>query len=316
MMKENSMWDVCVRCSTYNHAPFIEKAMNGFTMQRTTFPFVCTIIDDASTDGEQDVIRQYLSDNFDLSDNSIARTEETDDYILSFARHKRNKQCYFAVLYLKYNHYKKKDREPYMSEWLDNSKYIAWCEGDDYWIDSLKLQKQYDILENDETVSMCHHNFYELFPNGEKKCKERGVPVRQDLLSVAKNNYTQTLCMFYRNLRPMIPDAIKGRIAYSQFYALRLAEIGDIYYINEPMAVYRRNPNSIFGMQPAIRKFEMMTASLDTTIYWYNLSKRADVEEILKKRGRKSCIRYLLHFLRRLNLKNSYRVIKKYIEYI
>ncbi len=53
-------WQVCVKCFTYNHASYIEDAMNGFTMQQTNFPFVCTIVDDASTDGEQDVIKKYL----------------------------------------------------------------------------------------------------------------------------------------------------------------------------------------------------------------------------------------------------------------
>ncbi|MBR4365861.1 MAG: glycosyltransferase family 2 protein, partial [Bacteroidaceae bacterium] len=79
---------VRVSCMTFNHAPYIEDAMNGFTMQETTFPFVCTIIDDASTDGEQEVIKKYLQEHFDLEDSSVVRNEETDDYVLTFARHK------------------------------------------------------------------------------------------------------------------------------------------------------------------------------------------------------------------------------------
>ena len=70
---------------TFNHAQYIEDALNGFTMQQTTFPYVCCIIDDASTDGEQEVIRNYLNEHFDLEDKMIARHEETDDYVLTFA---------------------------------------------------------------------------------------------------------------------------------------------------------------------------------------------------------------------------------------
>lgn len=131
--------------------------MNGFTMQQTDFPFVCIIVDDASTDGEQDVIRQYLSNQFNLEDNNVVRQEETDDYYLTHAQHKTNLNCYFTVFLLKYNHYKKKAKGPYFKEWTENVKYVAMCEGDDYWTDPLKLQKQIDFLGNHTDYSMCFH---------------------------------------------------------------------------------------------------------------------------------------------------------------
>ena len=53
------MFKVCIRCQTYNHSAYIVDAMNGFCMQKTSFPFVCCIIDDNSTDGEQEVIKNY-----------------------------------------------------------------------------------------------------------------------------------------------------------------------------------------------------------------------------------------------------------------
>jgi len=134
---------------TFNHAPYIEDAMNGFCMQETTFPFVCTIMDDASTDGEPEVIKKYLQEHFDLDNKAMVRNEETDDYVMTFAQHKTNKNCYFAVYFLKYNHYSiKKSKIPYIQEWQDQVKYIALCEGDDYWIAPDKLPKQYDFLEN------------------------------------------------------------------------------------------------------------------------------------------------------------------------
>ena len=73
---EPNKYMVCTRCFTYNHAPYIVDALNGFTMQQTTFPFVCTIIDDASTDGEQEVIKSYLKEHFDLEDKATVRNEE------------------------------------------------------------------------------------------------------------------------------------------------------------------------------------------------------------------------------------------------
>ena len=100
--QEKYDWMVYVSCMTFNHAPYIVDAMNGFTMQNTDFPFVCAIVDDASTDGEQEVIKNYLNEHFDLEDKVVARHEETDDYVLTFARHKTNLNCYFAVSGLQY----------------------------------------------------------------------------------------------------------------------------------------------------------------------------------------------------------------------
>ena len=146
---------VRVNCSTFNHVNYITDTMNGFTMQQTDFPFVCCILDDASTDGEQEVIRKYLEEHFDLEDKSVVRNEETNDYTLTFAQHKTNKNCYFAVLYLKYNHHNiKKPKDPYIAEWNDTVKYIALCEGDDYWTHQEKLQMQFDALEAHTDYSM------------------------------------------------------------------------------------------------------------------------------------------------------------------
>lgn len=63
---------VCVRCMTYNQSKYIEDAMNGFTIQQTDFPFVCCIVDDASTNGEQLVIKNYLKKYFDFTDTSVS----------------------------------------------------------------------------------------------------------------------------------------------------------------------------------------------------------------------------------------------------
>lgn len=134
---------VSVRCISYNHASYIEDCMNGFTMQETDFPYVCVIDDDASTDGEPEVITNYLTEHFNMDDKDVVRSEETDDYRMIFAQHKTNKNCFFAVYFLKYNHYSiRKSREDYVARYVDGTKYMAICEGDDYWIDPLKLQKQ------------------------------------------------------------------------------------------------------------------------------------------------------------------------------
>ena len=127
----NDKYLVCVRCYTYNQSRYITDALNGFVMQQTSFPFVCTIVDDASNDGEQETIKQFVEDNFDVHDISVAYEKDTDYGHIMFAQNKTNKNCFFAVIYLKENHYsQRKGKARYLIEW-NNAKYMALCEGDD-----------------------------------------------------------------------------------------------------------------------------------------------------------------------------------------
>jgi len=161
---------VCVRCFTFNHAPYIKDAMDGFCMQKTSFPFVCVIVDDASTDGEPNVIRTYMGQHFNIDDKNVVRNVETDDYVMTFAQHKVNENCFFAVYYLKYNHYSiKKDKFPYFAEYHDNAKYIALCEGDDFWINPTKIQKQVEYLDSHENIGLCYTNFNILYNDSKKQ---------------------------------------------------------------------------------------------------------------------------------------------------
>ena len=163
---------VCCRCFTFNQSMYITDTMNGFIMQQTSFPFVCAIVDDASTDGEQEVIRKYVDENFDFSEGSVAFKKETDYAFITFAQHKTNKNCYFAVLYLKENHFSKgmgKQKMSYLAEWRDMCEYEALCEGDDYWIYPMKLQDQVNWMEKHSDYMMCGSNALILWEDNIRK---------------------------------------------------------------------------------------------------------------------------------------------------
>lgn len=163
---KNCNFKVYIYCASFNHSRYIKDALDGFCMQQTDFPYVCAIKDDASTDGEPDIIRKYIEDNFETSDD-VFYTEETEYANIIFARHKTNKNCFIAAVLLKYNHYSiKKSVEPYFERWCKNVPYIALCEGDDYWTDPNKLQKQVDFLESHNDYSMCFHNAVEHWEDG------------------------------------------------------------------------------------------------------------------------------------------------------
>ena len=138
-------YKVLVRCYTFNHSKFIEDALNGFAMQQTNFPFVCLVVDDASTDGEQEVIKKWMERECEMSK---AETIDIPTSIVILVPHKSNVSCTFAFYLLKQNLYKVKGaKKKHVDPWRERCEYEALCEGDDYWIDPLKLQKQADFLD-------------------------------------------------------------------------------------------------------------------------------------------------------------------------
>ena len=245
---------VTVQCATFQHVKYITDAMNGFTMQQTDFPFVCTIIDDASTDGEQAVISNYLDTHFDLSEDGVAYKKETDYAHIIYARHKTNKNCYFAVLFLKENHYSQgKDKGPYIKEWRENVDYIALCEGDDYWIDPLKLQKQVETLDENTESSFVYTGFNVVDMYGKilrghhienyMNLSQSGM-LFFDLL--VNHNYIMTLTTLFRT------NVANETLSYYYDYGffLNASRIGTAIYLPEKMANYRINPQSIMNTNP------------------------------------------------------------------
>ena len=265
-MEDNHNYLVGVRCSTFNQSAYITDALDGFVMQQTSFPYVCAIIDDASTDGEQDVIRRYLADYFDLNDASVAYQKEVDYGNVIFARHNINTNCYFAVVFLKENHYgQKKTKLPYLKEWLDNVKYVALCEGDDYWTDPKKLQKQVDFLESHPDFSLCCHRFKRYYENTDtwgddyvtepftKHPNEEGLVVTN--IENFRTRFTWTLTLCYRKA---VADEIVwhpyilGRRDFTFHY--HLLKAGKGYCFADYMGVYRINSGGVWQRMSSFDK--------------------------------------------------------------
>lgn len=242
-------WMVCVHCATYNHAPYIEDAMNGFCIQKTTFPFVCVIVDDASTDKECEVINDYMIEHFEHTDITQIM-EETEDYVMTFAQHKDNKNCFFAFHQLKYNHGSiKKSRVPYYTKWDNNAKYIARCEGDDYWIDSLKLQKQVDYMDNHPGHSLCFCSHKNLYPSGEIQIETRydadmdECPMADIILGggtyMATNSMLYSWSLYKQHDSSWAIGCPIGDVPLM----LTLANNGKVAFLNDVMCVYRITSN-------------------------------------------------------------------------
>lgn len=205
-----SKYKVRILCTTYNQGRYIEDTMDGFSMQKTDFPFLAIIIDDASTDGESDVIQKYLESHFDMAN---ARHDENDDAKITFAIHKTNANCHFLVFLLKYNFYSiKKPKHPLYKGWHENVPFIAMCEGDDCWIHPQKLQIQVDFLEEHPDYVLCHTDF-ELSPGGYRNHSYRHTDNDNVFLqTLTKGISIGTLTVVYRaNVYKHIPQLWVGK---------------------------------------------------------------------------------------------------------
>lgn len=129
-MLDNPLVSIC--CITYNHAPYIRQCLDGFLMQKTNFKYEIVIHDDCSTDGTTEIIKEYA---FKYPDIFVPLYEDENQYS------KGVRGICAKFVYPK-----------------ARGKYIALCEGDDYWIDENKLQMQVDFLEKNPEYTMCFHN--------------------------------------------------------------------------------------------------------------------------------------------------------------
>ena len=242
---ENNDVLVSIRCTTYNQSSYITDALNGFALQQTRFPYLAVVIDDASIDGEQNVIKAYLDAHFDHSEETGFRQWETEDALWTFARHKEHTNCYIVVSYLKKNLFGNPKKLELIKEWT-NTKYIAICEGDDYWTDPLKLQKQVDFLEGHKEYSMCCTGFSQTFEGNESEKS----PMVFDLDDITiehliNGQWIGTATVVYR--RELLAD-YKPPFSHLPFGDVpmwfHLALKGKIKYLKDITANYRRRNES------------------------------------------------------------------------
>lgn len=214
---------VSISCITYNHEPYIRECLDGFMLQKTTFPIEILIHDDASTDGTAEIIREYEA-KYPKIIKPIYQTE---------------------------NQYSKGISISATFNWpRAKGKYIAMCEGDDYWTDPLKLQKQVDALEKNFNINICSHPSMRLYGNEVKKDgygfwgdRERIITAKQVIINSSSTAPLQSI-LFRNNGIDKITEIIKnllgGHSSLQIFYSLP----NGLYYLPEYMSVYRVNSAS------------------------------------------------------------------------
>lgn len=239
-------YKVLVRCFTFNQSEYIEDALNGFAMQQTNFPFVCLIMDDASTDGEQEVIKNWMECNCDTCKAELIDISTSAVVIVP---HKNNPSCTFAFYLLKKNLYRaKEEKMKHITPWREKCKYEALCEGDDYWIDTLKLQKQVDFLDENPEYGLVHTHFDCYYQTEGRIEHLKKIMIEDETTnSLLKRNTIATLTTCFRcDLYNRIPNDYlsQGFLMGDYPMWIELSSITKIKRIPEVTSVYRILENS------------------------------------------------------------------------
>lgn len=219
---------VSIKCLAYNHEKYIRKTLEGFVMQKTNFRFEAIVHDDASTDGTAAIIREYAEKYPDI----IKPIYETE------------------------NQYSKKDGS--LTKIMHNAckgKYIAYCEGDDYWTDPYKLQKQVDFLEVHSDYVMCSHRYYSFIQEKNELDTTVLPKLSNELEGITYNLedyikgvwYTHPLSVIYRNEALNLERLFRYKYKIDKILYYEILKSGKGYLLPDIMAVYRIHNNGVWS---------------------------------------------------------------------
>lgn len=208
---------VSVICNAYNHGRYIEETISSILGQKTEFAIELLIHDDASTDNTAEIIRSY----------------------------ERRFPDVVNPIYQTINQYSQKIDILQMYQYPRvRGKYIAFCEGDDYWNDPLKLQKQYDAMEKNEGVDICAHAAHVINNNDEHGIKDIEPGLKDTIFSLAEvirggGSFVATNSLFLRtDMLRSHPDLIK-RCGLDYAIQIYGSVRGGMLYLADKMSTYR-----------------------------------------------------------------------------
>ncbi len=243
---------VIIKCLVYNHEPYLRQCLDGFVMQQTNFPFYAVVHDDVSTDNSAAIIREYAEKYPDII-HPIYETE---------------------------NQYSKGDGSlgRIMNEACKDAKYIALCEGDDYWTDPLKLQKQVDFLEANPEYGLCYTDFDMYNPQTNERvtaCFESGKFLRSiDFMDhLLTKGYIAPMTWVYRAELGKQIDT-HGFSDGTFAMALDFYQLTKVKYLNKVTATYQLSANSVTRNSNPQKQIAWRRGLLDIQLHYlrkYNL---------------------------------------------
>ena len=250
---------VSICCVTYNHENFIGDCLDGFVKQQTTFPFEILVHEDASTDNTAAIVKEY---------------EKKYPHL-------------FRCVYQTINQFAIQNTLAKILFPMARGKYIALCEGDDYWTDPLKLQKQVDFLEANEDYAICCHEVKILQEDGaEALYNNIEENTSFNINDLVHNNFIAAVsCVFrvYEHHSPL-PSWYTGYAGNDYGLKLLNATKGKIYYIKDCMAVYRVHSGGIWSSQSHEEMYENGIKVIDSLNAAFNYQYNKEFEQGKKLR--------------------------------
>ena len=249
-MKQEEPILVAIHCLVYNHEPYLRDCFEGFVMQKTNFRFVAIVHEDCSTDNSAAIIREYEAKYPDIF-RPIYETE--NQYSKG--------ECYL-------------DRIMRRALNATGCKYIAFCEGDDYWTDPYKLQIQVDFLETHQDYNICCHGYkiYNVasWEQTEILYNEKEEGFEFSNVENCEKWYTKTLTILFRsevyNAMPDMSQFRYWRDAHIMYYLLKK---GKGYYLPFVGGTYREHSGGIYYSLPSYQK-NLINFKVYGEIYLYN----------------------------------------------
>ncbi|WP_116126756.1 glycosyltransferase family 2 protein [Lewinella sp. IMCC34183] len=237
-MSDHAPPAVSISIITYNQRDLVGRAIDSALMQRTDFPFEIVIGDDCSSDGTQEVLREY------------ARRYPDKIHLILHPRRYRGEVP---------------GRTNNTTNLLNcRGRYTAMLDGDDYWTDPDKLQRQYDLMEAEPDLSMCLHDARMDYANPADPGEDRMEFMSDQLGGCATGRYTHEDLAIRNRLNPFIgsimyrtaqlrdlPDWFYSIVAADYALMLHLSRNGPVYYDARPAAAYYISPQ---GFQRVFRK--------------------------------------------------------------
>lgn len=267
---------VSIICTTYNQSEYISDAIESFLMQKTNFEYEILIHDDASTDGTAEIIKEYVKKYKD---------------IIKPIYQKENKYSQGIKVGYEYNIKRAK------------GKYIAICEGDDYWTDPYKLQKQVDYMENNPDCSLCVHMVKKIDSRSNKFIGQIAPYKNSQKFSVKDiiiggGGFIGTNSILYpKKLFDNPPEWYLNSVVGDYPLQIYLASKGTPYYMEDNMSVYRVNAKGSWsenmakgGNEQAIKLYKSLNTLLDDI----NLSTEKKYNDFINEAKRRNDFKILI----------------------